>query len=190
MTRVTRLIHNAGKYQPIFIYPLPTHPTHNFTHKNCGNLDTLPDWPKKFNHNRPARCAGQQEHGHDSIGMQIPLYLSVLTHCSAIGGRSIDYRVVLDCCLIVSFNLVEQITLFKWPMRTHESRNTAIFLTPSLTTISLLHYPRDLSRYAPSPWEASLYCNDVSHWLGAYLDWSLREYPSIGHVDRHCVLTL
>ena len=59
MTRVTRLIHNAGKYQPIIIYPLPTHPTHNFTHKNCGNLDTLPDWPKKFNHNRPARCAGQ-----------------------------------------------------------------------------------------------------------------------------------
>ena len=59
MTRVTRLIHNAGKYLLISIYPLPTHPTHNFTHKNGGNLDTLPDWPKKFNHNRPARCAGQ-----------------------------------------------------------------------------------------------------------------------------------
>ena len=59
MTRVTWLIHNAGKYLLISIYPLPTHPTHNFTHKNCGNLDTLPDWPKKFDHNRPARCAGQ-----------------------------------------------------------------------------------------------------------------------------------
>ena len=59
MTRVTRLIHNAGKYLLISIYPLPTNPTHNFTHKNCGNLDTLPDWPKEFNHNRPARCAGQ-----------------------------------------------------------------------------------------------------------------------------------
>ena len=35
--------------------------------------------------------------------------------------------------------MVEQITLFKWPMRTHESLNTAIFLTPILTTISLLH---------------------------------------------------
>ena len=29
------------------MYPLPTHPTHNFTHKNGGNLDTLPGWPKK-----------------------------------------------------------------------------------------------------------------------------------------------
>ena len=28
MTRVTRLIHNAGKYLLISIYPLPTHPTH------------------------------------------------------------------------------------------------------------------------------------------------------------------
>ena len=51
VTRVTRLIHNAGKYLLISIYPLPTHPTHpthNFTHKNGGNLDTLPGWPKKI----------------------------------------------------------------------------------------------------------------------------------------------
>ena len=93
-------------------------------------------------------------------------------HCSAIGRRGVDYRVVLDFCWIVSLNLVEQITLFKWPTRTHESHNTVIF-NPSLTTISHLQYPRDLSRYAPSPWETSLHCNDVSHWLSAYLDWSL-----------------
>ena len=61
MTTVTRLIHNAGKYLLISIYPLPTHPTHNFTHKNGGNLDTLPGWPKKLDHNRPARCAGQRQ---------------------------------------------------------------------------------------------------------------------------------
>ena len=60
MTRVTWLIHNAGKYLLISIYPLPTHPTHNFTHKNGGNLDTLPGWPKKLHLNRPARCAGQR----------------------------------------------------------------------------------------------------------------------------------
>ena len=29
------------------------------------------------------------------------------------------------------------------------------------------------SRYAPSQWEMSLQCNNISHWLGAYLDWSL-----------------
>ena len=39
--------------------------------------------------------------------------------------------------------------------------------------ISHLHYPRDQSRYAPSPWETFLHCDDVSHWLVAYLDWSL-----------------
>ena len=59
MTRVTQLIHDAGKYLLISVYPLPTHPTHNFTHKNGGNLETLPGWPKKLDHNRPARCAGQ-----------------------------------------------------------------------------------------------------------------------------------
>ena len=46
MTRVTQLIHDAGKYLLISVYPLPTHPTHNFTHKNGGNLDTLPGWPQ------------------------------------------------------------------------------------------------------------------------------------------------
>ena len=34
-------------------------------------------------------------------------------------------------------------------------------------------YNRDQCRCAPSQWETSLQCNDVSHWLGAYLHWSL-----------------
>ena len=50
MTRVTQLIHDAGKYLLISVYPLPTHPTHNFTHDNGGNLETLPGWPKKLQH--------------------------------------------------------------------------------------------------------------------------------------------
>ena len=49
MTRVTQLIHDAGKYLLISVYPLPTHPTHNFTHNNGGNLETLPGWPKNCN---------------------------------------------------------------------------------------------------------------------------------------------
>ena len=53
VTRVTQLIHDAGKYLLISVYPLPTHPTHNFTHKNGENLETLPGWPKKLQHNRP-----------------------------------------------------------------------------------------------------------------------------------------
>ena len=66
MTRVTQLIHDAGKYLLISVYPLPTHPTHNCTHKNGGNLETLPGWPKKLQHNRPARSAGQQQN-HDDV---------------------------------------------------------------------------------------------------------------------------
>ena len=59
VTRVTQLNHDAGKYLLISVYPLPTHPTHNFTHKNGENLETLPGWPKKLQHNRPAQSAGQ-----------------------------------------------------------------------------------------------------------------------------------
>ena len=65
MTRVTQLIHDAGKYLLISLYPLPTHPTHNFTHKNGGNLETLPGWPKKLQHNRPARRAQQVNEAAD-----------------------------------------------------------------------------------------------------------------------------
>ena len=61
VTRVTQLIHDAGKYLLISVYPLPTHPTHNFTHKNGENLETLPGWPKKLQHNRPAQSAGQRQ---------------------------------------------------------------------------------------------------------------------------------
>ena len=38
---------------------------------------------------------------------------------------------------------------------------------------------RDQSRYVPSQWETSLQCNDVSHWLGSCLDWSLLRMQSI-----------
>ena len=46
---------------------------------------------------------------------------------------------------------------------------------PQSHTMSNTTPYRDQSRYAPSQWETSLYCNDVSHWLGAYLDWSQRH---------------
>ena len=32
---------------------------------------------------------------------------------------------------------------------------------------------RDHSLYAPSQWEMTLHCNVISHWLGAYMKWSL-----------------
>ena len=37
------------------------------------------------------------------------------------------------------------------------------------------HINRDQSRYVPSQWEMSLHCNNVSHWLGIYLDCSLHQ---------------
>ena len=41
---------------------------------------------------------------------------------------------------------------------------------------SFLHISRQQSRYAPSQWETLLQCNNVSHWLGAYLNWSLHIF--------------
>ena len=40
-------------------------------------------------------------------------------------------------------------------------------------------WSRDQSSNAPSQWEMSLQCNDVSHWLGALLDWTLHQDPNI-----------
>ena len=34
-------------------------------------------------------------------------------------------------------------------------------------------YIRNHSVYAPSQWEMALQCNAISHWLGAYTEWSL-----------------
>ena len=43
---------------------------------------------------------------------------------------------------------------------------------------------RDQSRFASSQWETSLQCNEVSHWLGAYLDWSLQGSNTREWVDK------
>ena len=47
---------------------------------------------------------------------------------------------------------------------------------------------RDQSRCASSQWEASIHCNHVSHWLGAYLGRSLNNYVSI-NFDNDLTLT-
>ena len=86
-----------------------------------------------------SRTHTRQEHGHADT-LQVPKG----AHCSAIGRRSDDYRVVFDFCLIVSFNLVEQIALYKWPTRTRGSRNTSIF-------------PRDLYQGMRPAHESHLY---------------------------------
>ena len=39
--------------------------------------------------------------------------------------------------------------------------------------VCLFFIRKDHFVYAPNPWETTLHCNGVSHWLGAYTDWSL-----------------
>ena len=41
----------------------------------------------------------------------------------------------------------------------------------------------DYSVYAPSQWEMVLPCNNVSHWLDAYTEWSLPLLTSCGHIE-------
>ena len=48
----------------------------------------------------------------------------------------------------------------------------------------------DQSRYAASQWETSLQCNDVSHWLSAYLNWSLFIIVGVGHETMLCAADL
>ena len=45
---------------------------------------------------------------------------------------------------------------------------------------TLLQMVRDHSMYAPSQWEMALHCNAISHWLGAYSEWSLM----VGHTFK------
>ena len=33
-------------------------------------------------------------------------------------------------------------------------------------------------RFVPSQWETALLCNDISHWLGASLEWTLNINPT------------
>ena len=49
---------------------------------------------------------------------------------------------------------------------------------------------RDQSRYAPSQWEMLLQCNDVSHWLGPYLDWSLKLIVHNSSLGTRCEIAL
>ena len=47
-------------------------------------------------------------------------------------------------------------------------------ILPILSLLLVPNVGKDQCRYAPSLWETPLQYNDVSHWLSAYLDWSLR----------------
>ena len=48
-----------------------------------------------------------------------------------------------------------------------------LWVLQSIWSASTDYLCRDQSKYASSQWETLLHCNDVSHWLVAYLDWSL-----------------
>ena len=48
--------------------------------------------------------------------------------------------------------------------------------TVSISYVQYLH--RADSRFAPSQWETALLCNDVSHWLDAYLKSAVFAYTS------------
>ena len=108
MTRVTQLIHDAGKYLLISVYPLPTHPTHNFTHNNGGNLETLPGWPKKLQHNRPA-SAGQSNRSGGGNGTPILLiYLLWPTDTIWRQRSRSTLAQVMACCLAASNHYFSQ----------------------------------------------------------------------------------
>ena len=56
------------------------------------------------------------------------------------------------------------------------SMSSMLFAGMTYTHPQKYHYHRADSRLAPSQWETSLLCNDVSHWLGANLESALPSY--------------
>ena len=51
-----------------------------------------------------------------------------------------------------------------------------MILTASIISYCVIQWPvmgRDHFVYTPSQWETTLQCNVVSHWLGAFTEWSL-----------------
>ena len=66
------------------------------------------------------------------------------------------------------------------PLKTDDTTTTKQGeTTPYGYSMGYTLHCRDQSWYAPSQWEMSLHCNDVSHWLGSHLDWSLTLYAAI-----------
>ena len=51
--------------------------------------------------------------------------------------------------------------------------HVSAFSTRNTETLPWLSSFRADSRFAPSQWETTLLCNDVSHWLGTRLEWTL-----------------
>ena len=59
----------------------------------------------------------------------------------------------------------------------------------SLSTAIFPCIPRDHFVYAPSQWEATLQCNVVSHWLDAFIKWSLHTSNAFFCVPRNTTNT-
>ena len=60
-----------------------------------------------------------------------------------------------------------------WNSNLAKSHLSKAYFLSSPIILNGCYWHRDQSCYAPSPWETPLQCNDVSHWLVAYLNWSL-----------------
>ena len=56
--------------------------------------------------------------------------------------------------------------------------------------VSIIHVYRADSRFAPSQWETSLLCNDVSHWLSASLESALIYLSRLTHWTLINVLSI
>ena len=50
----------------------------------------------------------------------------------------------------------------------HVENFGSVLIQSGLVIYHMVSYNRDLFVYTPSQWEMTLYCNVVSHWLGAY----------------------
>ena len=92
---------------------------------------------------------------------QIPVQIAGNINWNRLASLRSCKSIIISCCQIY----LSLYHIHLWYIHMYE-----------ICTIS--HWPytakaRDQSRYAPSKWETSLHCNDISHWLSAHLDRSL-----------------
>ena len=56
---------------------------------------------------------------------------------------------------------------------------------PTMVILETIVIKQDPSAYVPSQWEMALQCDAISHWLGAYTEWSLIKWNStVQYVSR------
>ena len=121
------------------------------------------------------------------ISTEVPVGIASLILPWIMNGKSSDsikclkqrFVRILNILVLVIFVILDITCVYCiFVLRTYLYFHDEVENKPSLSKVIIgktvyFAVSRDQSKFAPSQWETLLHCNDVSHWLGACLNWSL-----------------